>query len=374
MSGIYIHIPFCKEKCHYCDFFSGNQLYLIDDYVNAVVNEIALRKDYLVDKEIDTIYFGGGTPSLLTQIQIFKIIDSINLLFSVKSDAEITLECNPENINLDFLEQLTFAGVNRISLGVQFLDDNILKKFNRQHSKYLILNALNILDSSKIDNISVDLIYAVPGINDEFLVSSLNQLLVFNIKHFSAYSLTIAKNSKLFWKIRNGEVVENDENSFIRQYWLINNALSSNGYMQYEVSNYAKGKFVSKHNLGYWNQLPYLGVGVSAHSYNLYSRQWNSLNIKNYISNLAIDIIDSDIETLTDIDRYNEYVILKLRTYQGISDSYVKNNFNNEIYRHFCEVIFKLKRLGHFDFDGDLIISKKSDLLLADYLAKDLMF
>ncbi len=374
MSGIYIHIPFCKEKCHYCDFFSGNQLYLIDDYVNAVVNEIALRKDYLVDKEIDTIYFGGGTPSLLKQIQIFKIIDRINLLFSVKSDAEITLECNPENINLDFLEQLTFAGVNRISLGVQFLDDNILKKFNRQHSKYLILNALNILDSSKIDNISVDLIYAVPGINDEFLVSSLNQLLVFNIKHFSAYSLTIAKNSKLFWKIRNGEVVENDENSFIRQYWLINNALSSNGYMQYEVSNYAKGKFVSKHNLGYWNQLPYLGVGVSAHSYNLYSRQWNSLNIKNYISNLAIDIIDSDIETLTDIDRYNEYVILKLRTYQGISDSYVKNNFNNEIYRHFCEVIFKLKRLGHFDFDGDLIISKKSDLLLADYLAKDLMF
>jgi oxygen-independent coproporphyrinogen-3 oxidase len=373
MSGIYIHIPFCTEKCHYCDFFSGNQLYLIDDYVNAIVNEIVLRKSYLVDKEINTIYFGGGTPSLLTQTQILKILDEINLRFNVNSDAEITLECNPENISSDFLTQLAFAGFNRISLGVQFLDDRILKNFNRQHSKYLILNALDLLCSSSIANISVDLIYAVPGISDESLVASLNQLLTFDIKHFSAYSLTVAKNSKLFWKIRNGEVEENDENSFIRQYWLINSALISSGFRQYEVSNYAKDIFVSQHNLAYWNQLPYLGVGVSAHSYNLHSRQWNHLNIKKYIRDLAIGIIDSDIETLTDIDRYNEYVILKLRTYQGISVNYIRSSFSNEIYIHFYETIFKLRRLGHFDFIGDLIISKKSDLLLADYLAKDLM-
>lgn len=373
MSGIYIHIPFCTEKCHYCDFFSGNQLYLMDDYVNAVVEEIALRKDYLVNKEIDTIYFGGGTPSLLTQVQILRILDEIYLCFNVKSDAEITLECNPENINLDFITQLALAGFNRISLGVQFLDDQILKKFNRQHSKYLIFNALDLLCTSSINNVSVDLIFAVPGISDESLTTSLNQLLNFDIKHFSAYSLTVAKNSKLFWKIRNGEVDENDENSFIRQYWVINNALTSSGFSQYEVSNYAKDKFVSQHNLAYWNQLPYLGVGVSAHSYNLRSRQWNHLNIKKYIRNLAIGIIDMDIETLTDIDRYNEYVILKLRTYQGMSVSYIKSSFSDEIYRHFCETISKLNGLGHFDFIGDLVISKKSDLLLADYLAKDLM-
>ena len=374
MSGIYIHIPFCTEKCDYCDFFSGNQLYLIDDYVRAVVNEIELRKDYLVNKEIDTIYFGGGTPSLLTKIQILKIIDEINLKFHVKSNAEITLECNPENINSGFLDQLSSAGINRISLGVQFLDDDVLKKFNRKHSKQLILNALDALDSSEIGNISVDLIYSLPEINDEFLETSLQQLLVFDIKHFSAYSLTIAKNSKLFWKIRNGEVKENDENSFISQYWLINNVLTSNGFKQYEVSNYAKDKFVSKHNLAYWNQLPYLGVGVSAHSYNLHSRQWNHLNIKKYINNLAVGIIDYNIETLADIDKYNEYVILKLRTYQGISIDYIKNNFSREIYRHFLETINKLKGLGHFNFDGDLIISKRSDLLVADYLAKELMF
>lgn len=374
MSGLYIHIPFCNEKCHYCDFYSGNQLYLIEDYVKAVVREIALRKDYLVDKEINTIYFGGGTPSLLTHFQILKILEEIKFRFTVKLDVEITLECNPENISSDYLFQLASVGINRISLGVQFLDDLILKKFNRQHSKSLIMNALDILASSAIENISVDLIYSVPGITDESLVSSLELLLAYDIKHYSAYSLTISRNSKLFWKIRSGEVVENDESNFISQYWIVNNALISNGYSQYEVSNYAKGKFLSRHNLAYWNQLPYLGLGVAAHSYNLHSRQWNHKNIKKYIRNIGNDIVDVDIEILTDIDRYNEYVILKLRTFQGISDSYVKRSFNSEIYSHFCETMKRMKGLGHFNFSGDLIISKRSDLLLADYLAKDLMF
>ncbi|MCX6222034.1 MAG: radical SAM family heme chaperone HemW [Bacteroidia bacterium] len=374
MSGLYVHIPFCNEKCHYCDFYSGNQLYLIEDYVNAIVHEIALRESYLSDKEINTIYFGGGTPSLLSFVQIFKILEEIRLRFTVKSDAEITLECNPENINFDYLVRVASVGINRISLGVQFLDDEVLRKFNRQHSKSLILNSLNVLGSSSIQNVSVDLIYSVPTISDKSLVSSLELLLTYDIKHFSAYSLTISKNSKLFWKIRSGEVVENDENDFVRQYWLINNALITAGYIQYEVSNYAKDSFVSRHNLAYWNQIPYLGVGVSAHSYNLHSRQWNSLNIKKYIRNLEKGIIDVDIETLSDIDKYNEYVILKLRTFHGISNNYVKISFDSKIYSHFCESINRMKGLGHFDFIGDMIFSKNSDLLLADYLAKNLMF
>jgi len=374
MSGLYIHIPFCNEKCHYCDFYSGNQLYLIEEYVDAVVQEIALRESYLIDKEINTIYFGGGTPSLLTPNQILKIMEAIKSRFVVKSDAEITLECNPENVSSNYLSQLVSVGINRISLGIQFLDDQILKKFNRQHSKYLILNSLDVLFSSYIENVSVDLIYSVPGISDESLVSSIELLLAYDIKHYSAYSLTVSKNSKLFWKIRSGEVVENDENNFISQYWIINNALISNGYSQYEVSNYAKGKFLSRHNLAYWNQIPYLGLGVAAHSYNLHSRQWNHKNIKKYMRNLGNDIIDVDIETLTDIDRYNEYIILKLRTFQGISYSYIKRSFNNEIYSHFSESMIKMKGLGHFDFIGDLVISKNSDLLIADYLAKYLMY
>jgi oxygen-independent coproporphyrinogen-3 oxidase len=349
-------------------------LYLIADYVDAVVKEIALRENYLVDKEISTIYFGGGTPSLLTHNQLFKILKEIRFRFRVKLDAEITLECNPENISSDYLVQLASIGINRISLGVQFLDDKVLKKFNRHHSKALIIRSLDILLSSSIVNISVDLIYSVPGIVDKFLISSLKLLMDYDIKHFSAYSLTVSKNSKLFWKIRSGEVVENDENSFISQYWIINNLLVSYGYTQYEVSNYAKDDFVSRHNLAYWNQLAYLGVGVSAHSYNLHSRQWNHKNIKKYIRDLESGIIDVDIETLTDIDRYNEYVILKLRTFQGLSDSYIKGCFNGEIYSYFSETIKKMNRLGHFDVIDDLIISKKSDLLFADHLARKLMF
>ncbi len=374
MSGLYIHIPFCNEKCHYCDFYSGNQLYLIEDYVDAVVKEIALRENYLVDKEINTIYFGGGTPSLLTHIQIFKILKEIRYRFRVKSDAEITLECNPENISSDYLVQLASIGINRISLGVQFLDDKILKEFNRQHSKELIIRSLDVLSLSSILNISVDLIYSVPGIVDDSLISSLKLLMDYDIKHFSAYSLTVSKNSKLFWKIRSGEVVENDENSFISQYWIISNFLLSYGYNQYEVSNYAKDDFVSRHNLAYWNQLAYLGVGVSAHSYNLHSRQWNHKNIKKYIRELESGVIDVDIETLTDIDRYNEYVILKLRTFEGLSDSYVKRSFDGEIYSHFSETIKEMNKSGHFDVIDDLIISRKSDLLLADFLARKLMF
>jgi oxygen-independent coproporphyrinogen-3 oxidase len=346
----------------------------MDDYVDAIVSELSLREDYLVDKEISTIYFGGGTPSLMSSVQLLKILDKIKERFAVKSDAEITLECNPENVNSSYLRELESIGVNRISLGVQFLDDKILERFNRKHSKVLIMNALYVLMSSRIENISVDLIYSVPGISDESLISSLKLLLDYDIKHFSAYSLTIAKNSKLYWKVRSGEVVENDENSFISQYCLINNELISKGYKQYEVSNYAKEDFVSRHNLAYWNQIPYLGVGVSAHSYNLYSRQWNIKSIKKYINNSKKGIIDFDIESLTDVEKYNEYIILKLRTYQGISNNYVLNNFGENIYRHFHKNMLKLKNKGHFEFIGDLVISKMSDLLLADYLAKNLVY
>jgi oxygen-independent coproporphyrinogen-3 oxidase len=374
MPGLYIHIPFCNEKCHYCDFFSGNQLYLIEDYVDAIVKEIELRYSYLSDKQINTIYFGGGTPSLLSAVQISKILVAIHSKFLVKPDAEITLECNPENVNSTYINQLVSIGINRISLGVQFLDNIILEKFNRQHSKELIYNALGDLESSLIENISVDLIYAVPGISDDSLISSLEILLTYNIKHFSAYSLTIAKNSKLYWKIQNGEVIENDENSFVNQYWLVNNLLDSKGYKQYEVSNYAKEGFESRHNLAYWNQVPYLGLGVSAHSYNLQSRQWNHKNIRKYIQNMKSGIIETDMEMLTDIEKYNEYVILKLRTYQGISMNFVRNNFSDIIFDHFFKTVAKMKEYGHFISDGDLIISKQSDLLLADYLAKDLVY
>ncbi len=374
MAGLYIHIPFCNEKCFYCDFYSGNQLYLLDDYVEAIILEISLRQSYLSDNVINTIYFGGGTPSLMTEKQLSKILKQIFSKFQVQSDVEITIECNPENINALYTKQLLDAGINRVSLGIQFLDDTVLAAFNRKHTKKLIFNALDVIENSDIENLSVDLIFSVPGISDQALLESLKSLLFYDIKHFSAYNLTIAKNSKLFWKISSGEFLENDESIFISQYWLIYNHLISNGYNQYEVSNYAKGEYLSKHNLAYWEQKPYLGIGVSAHSFNGHSRQWNHTNIKRYIRDLRMDVIEYQVENLSERDVYNEYLILKLRTYSGMSVSYIKNSFDIKFYEHFSRNINILNRSDHFNFFGDLVIPKASDLLLADYLAKILMY
>ena len=376
MAGLYIHIPFCNKKCLYCDFFSGNQLYLIDNYVDALVVEIKLRADYLEGEHLNTIYLGGGTPSLLTKIQIEKILQAIFAVFEMDSKVEITIECNPEDINSDYVGELLELGINRISLGVQFLDNLILKKFNRNHAKELIFNALKIINSSKLNNLSIDLIYSVPGISDEYLLNSLMQLMEFDIMHISAYSLTIAKNSQFYWKVKSGEFVESNEDHFLDQYRLVNVFLKKNGYTHYELSNYAKKDFYSLHNLGYWNQVPYLGVGVTAHSYNLSSRQWNHANIKKYIRDLNVgkSYVGYVKEDLSEIQQYNEYIILKLRTYQGLSVKYIENAFNHEILEHFLSNSKNLVGKGHFIKKHDTIIPKETDLLIGDYLAKILMF
>lgn len=374
MAGLYIHIPFCTDKCFYCDFYSGNQLYLIDDYVDSVIKEIKLRSNYLVGNKVNTIYFGGGTPSLLSSRQIAKILNEVYLNFEVNNYPEITMEFNPENISKDYLLQLNNLGVNRISLGVQFLDDNLLFKFNRKHSKQIIFNALDYISVSKFKNLSIDLIYSVPGLTDEILLSSLIQLMKFDIKHISAYNLTIAKNSKLYWKILKGEFLESKEDTFISQYNIINEYLKSMGYNQYEVSNYAKEDFYSLHNFSYWSQVDYLGVGVSAHSYNKVSRQWNLNNIKKYIKDLEVGLLNYEFEELTENQAYNEYIILNLRTFQGLSMKYIKSNFNENIYNHFLKNISILKEKNHFIFRNDLIIPNDSDLLIADFLAKELIY
>jgi len=373
MAGLYLHIPFCTDKCFYCDFFSGNQLYILEDYVNAIILEINLRSSYIKDNKIDTIYFGGGTPSLLNRLHFERIFDAIKANFLLANDIEVTIECNPENIDSDYVEDLWRVGFNRISLGIQFLDDNVLKKYNRNHTKELIFNAISCINKSNFDNLSIDLIYSVPGIADLGLKDSLNLLSNYDIKHISAYCLTISKNSQLFWKIKKGEVIENDEGVFLSQYKIIEDYCNSNGYRQYEISNYAKEGFISKHNFSYWNNEIYLGVGVTAHSYNLISRQWNGSNIKQYIRDLNVGIVNFDREELTEIQIYNEYIILRLRTFQGISKDFVRKEFNDLIFNHLIENISDLMEKGHFKMVGSLIVPKKEDFLLADYLAQKLM-
>lgn len=376
MSGLYLHIPFCNKKCLYCDFFSGNQLYLIDNYVDALICELNLRYEYLGNSIIDTIYFGGGTPSLLSENQLSKILECIYKKYNVSSEAEITIECNPENVSENYINFLYSSGINRISLGIQFLNDLILEKFNRNHSRELIFKALDIISNSEFSNLSIDLIYSVPGINDDELSSTLEDLGKYDIKHISAYSLTIADNSQLFWKIKKGIFKEANEEQFLTQYKIVYDYLIAKNYIHYEISNYALEGYFSRHNLAYWNHTPYLGVGVSAHSYNLASRQWNHTNIKKYIRELSESDpkIEFNIEQLTDIQLYNEYIILKMRTFQGMSKQYIRSNFDDNIFKHFISKLKYLSENNHFIKRDDLIIPKESDLLISDYLTEILMF
>lgn len=370
MSGLYIHIPFCEKKCVYCDFFSGNQLYLVDSYIDSLVKEIADRKSYLGDESLETIYFGGGTPSLLSPFQIEKIVNEIRKKFSLVINPEITFECNPENVNSFYLNDLYTLGINRISLGVQFLSDDLLYKYNRNHSIAHTLSALETCSLSNISNLSVDIIYAVPDLSDKDLLYTLNELTKFEIKHVSAYSLTVSKNSRLYWKVLNNEIEEVEEDIFLTQYHLVNNFLREKGFIHYEISNYGLEGFFSKHNLSYWNQTPYLGVGVSAHSYNIASRRWNSSNIKKYSKESQVDFFE---EQLTEIQKYNEFIFLNLRTFQGISEEYVKINFDKKIFSHFEKRIANLRKYDHFLVRNKTYFPKESDLLLADYLAKELI-
>lgn len=374
MSGLYIHIPFCTEKCSYCDFFSGNQLYLVEDYVDALVRELTIRKDYLSGSTINTIYLGGGTPSLLSFDQLAKLMGGIKSNYDLGPNTEITIECNPENIHREFVTCLADLEINRISLGIQFMRDDVLLKYNRHHSKELIISALETIVQNYFENLSVDLIYDVPEINDRELLETLNILADFDIKHYSAYSLTIAKNTRLFWQRRKSKYIENQEDSSLLQYQLIHDFLEDRGFGQYEVSNYCKEGFLSRHNLGYWNQSPYLGIGVSAHSYNLNSRQWNHTNIKRYLREMEDGQIHPEIEYMDDIQRYNEYVILRLRTFLGLSSEDIFKNFGNVLGQHFKQGIEKLEKDGHFNKEKGMYIPLPADLLLADHFAKILMF
>jgi len=223
--------------------------------------------------------------------------------------------------------------------------------------------------------LSIDLIYAVQGIDDNSLLASLNQIIKYDVKHVSAYNLTVGNNSKLYWKIASGEYTESKEDVFISQYNIIHDFLTFSGFSQYEISNYAKPGFISQHNLAYWNQVPYLGVGVSAHSYNGTSRQWNHTNIRKYVRELEYEPpkVDFEIEYLDGVQLYNEYVILKLRTFQGLSFDYIRRNFGANIGVHFERAVQMLMSRDHFEMNGDSIFPKESDLLIADYLAKMLM-
>lgn len=317
MSGIYLHIPFCKQACHYCDFHFSTSLKKKDELLQALVKEIQLRKEELVGT-VETIYFGGGTPSLLKISELKLLVDEVYKNFKVSEAPEITLEANPDDLTKTLLHQLTNSPINRLSIGVQSFFEEDLKLMNRAHNAEEALECI-YLAKKHFSNISIDLIYGIPGMTHERWVANIEKALTLDIPHLSCYALTVEPKTALENFIKKGIVPPVEDDVAQEHHTLLIEKTETAGYENYEFSNFSKPGWRSKNNTAYWQGKPYLGIGPSAHSYDGDRRSWNVANNAMYIKKIAAGVLPLERETLSVLDKYNEYVMTRLRTADGIS-------------------------------------------------------
>ncbi len=370
--GLYIHIPFCKQACHYCDFHFSTSLKKKKELVNAVCTELVLRKNEL-DGIVETIYFGGGTPSLLSSEELQQIFETIYLNFKVSENPEITLEANPDDLSKEQILKFTNLQINRLSIGIQSFFEEDLKLMNRAHNAS---EALKSITEAKqyFENISIDLIYGIPGMNNERWKKNLEIALNIDIPHLSCYALTIEPKTALKKFIEKGIVPPVDEEAAKEHYEILLSETEKAGLENYEFSNFGKPGFHSRNNIAYWEGVPYLGIGPSAHSYDGKSRSWNVANNTKYIKSIEEGILPSEIEILSKEDKYNEYIMTGLRTKKGVSLEKVERDFG----KNYLEYL--LKQAGNpvknnllILENGTLKISKKGKFL-SDGIAADLFF
>ncbi|WP_339754297.1 radical SAM family heme chaperone HemW [uncultured Winogradskyella sp.] len=326
MSGIYIHIPFCKQACHYCDFHFSTSLKKKDELVNALKRELELRKDEFKDTTVETIYFGGGTPSLLTNDELQFIIDAVYKNYKVSENPEITLEANPDDLTKDRIIELSESLINRLSIGIQSFFEADLKLMNRAHNAEEAKTCLEEA-TKNFDNISLDLIYGIPGASNEQWLENIETALSFNVPHISSYALTVEPKTALASFIKKGIVENIDDEQAHEQFYILKEKLEESGFAHYELSNFGKKGYFSKNNSAYWQGKSYLGIGPSAHSFNGKQRGWNVSNNSKYIKAIQQNELPIEIETLTLTDQYNEYVMTGLRTIWGVSFVKVENDF-----------------------------------------------
>lgn len=331
MAGIYIHIPFCKQACHYCNFHFSTSLRHREVMMESILKEIKLQSDFLPIKALTSIYFGGGTPSLLSGDEISKIIDKLSEFYNYNSKIEITLEANPDDITTEKIKNFKSAGVNRLSVGVQSFIESELIVSNRAHNASESLNGIKICQDAGITNLSIDLIYGMPLSNLDTWQYNLDQALSLEVDHISSYALTVEPATALAAMVKKGTVIIPDDHNVSQQYLQLIQSLTAHGYHHYEISNFAKLGRYAVHNTNYWKSVPYLGIGPSAHSYKKGIRQWNIANNAKYIKAIDEDRLPSESEIITYNDQYNEIVMTRLRTMWGIDRGYVEDNFNEEL-------------------------------------------
>lgn len=372
MAGLYIHIPFCAQACHYCDFHFSTNLATRTEIIKAIVLEIEIQHNYLQASTISTVYLGGGTPSLLTEIELKMIFDSIRKNFSVEPGAEITLEANPDDLTFEKLCMLKDVGINRLSIGIQSFDDRILKYLNRAHNSLAAQQCVADARRAGFNNISIDLIYAIDGQDDLLWMENIKQGMDLEPNHISSYSLTI-ENKTVFGKwSAMGKLNPVSDDRAATQFELLMETLERNGFEHYEISNFCKPGFRSQHNSNYWRQEKYLGVGPSAHSYNGESRQFNINNNNAYLKSMKTGKIPFESEVLTREDKVNEYLLTCLRTSWGCDLNKIKSDFDYDILHDQSLYLKNLvdKNLGAFD--GAVLKLTKQGKLLADKISSDL--
>lgn len=323
MATLYLHIPFCKRICSYCDFYKVGATALLPATVEALHREMEQRKDYIEDKRLTSIYFGGGTPSLLHPTDIERLIAKARSLFDCSAVEEITIEANPDDLTEEYVEALAKTSVNRVSLGIQSFDDEILRFMNRRHSAEEAKAAVGRLRRAGIENISIDLIFGVAGFGRERLHRSLEEAIALDVEHISAYHLTIEERTKLGLMLHKGEYQPLTDEESEEEYLIVHRALTRAGYEHYEVSNYAREGYRAKHNSAYWTGVEYLGLGPGAHSFSGDNRTWCTSTAKEY----AEGVMRYEDEQLTDVDHLNEYVMISLRRVEGIDLRFIEERF-----------------------------------------------
>lgn len=366
MSGIYLHIPFCKSKCAYCNFFSVVSEKQRDCFLKALRQEAVARRHYL-DDEVTTVYFGGGTPSLLKPSEIADILDVLKKNYPITGNPEITLEANPDTVTKESLSVYMSLGINRLSIGIQSFFDDDLQYLSRRHDSKHALQVLEWAQHAGFQEITLDLIYGIPTLTEEKWRKNLEIFFTTGFNHLSAYALTIEEKTALGQRINKGIAATVDEDTIIRHYDILVQTTKYHGFEHYEISNFARPGHYSKHNTLYWKGEKYLGLGPSAHSFDGVSRQWNVASVKEYCDSYSFER-----ETLTLDDRYNEYIMTSLRTQWGVDVEYLRKNFGGFYYERFKHDIKRYVDDGRISPNGDRYSLNDNGMLFADGIAAEL--
>jgi len=372
MAGLYIHIPFCKQACYYCDFHFSTDQRFRSDLISAVAKEIELQKTYLSNEPIQTIYFGGGTPSLCTQDEIALILKTIHSTFPVSEFSEITLEANPDDLNKEKLAGLREIGINRLSIGVQSFDDNVLRFLNRAHSSLHATDCLVHARAAGFDNISLDLIYAIPDQDMRLWEKNVQHAISFSPEHISCYSLTVEEKTVFGTLQKKGKFPLISDDVSAEQFEVLMEIMTREGYDHYEISNFSKPGYHSRHNSSYWQQEKYLGIGPSAHSYNGTSRQANVRSNANYVRSIQRDEIPFEREELTRANKINEYILTTLRTSWGCNLEKLKSDWQFDLYHEKAHYLSSLVDKEYAFIDEGILKLTRKGRLLADKIAADL--